>query len=66
MCMMQDSFGQLRVPLPINDNDLCGDILECASCLFNLCACTVGPNQIQTAYMPIWKGWLTGGDMEYI
>ena len=56
MRTMQGSFGRLRVPLPIIDNDLRGDILECTSHLFNLHACTVGHNQIRTVYMPIWKG----------
>jgi len=53
---MQGSFGQLHVPLAINDSDLWGDILESTTQLFNLHACTVGHNQIQTVYMPIWKG----------
>ena len=53
---MQGSFGQLHVPLTINDSDLQGDIFESTSWLFNLHACTVGHNQIQIVYMPIWKG----------
>jgi hypothetical protein len=55
MRTMQGSFGRLRVPLSIKDSDLRGDILECASRLFNLRARTVGYNQIRTVYMPIWK-----------
>jgi hypothetical protein len=56
MHTMQGSFGRLRVPLSIKDRDLRGDILESASQLFNLCARTVGYNQIRSVYMPIWKG----------
>jgi hypothetical protein len=55
MHTMQGSFSWLRVPLAINDSDLHSDILESTSQLFNLCACTVGHNQIWTVYMPIWK-----------
>jgi hypothetical protein len=46
MHTMQGSFGQLHVPLAINDSDLWGDILESTSWLFNLRACTVSHNQI--------------------
>lgn len=56
MHTMQGSFGRLHVPLAIKDSDLQGDILETASRLFNLCARTVGYNQIRTVYMLIWKG----------
>ena len=56
MHTMQGSFGRLRVPLAINDSDRRGDILECASRLFNLRARAVGHNQIRTVYLPIWKG----------
>lgn len=38
MHTMQGSFGWLCIPLAINDSDLCSDILESTSWLFNLCA----------------------------
>ena len=56
MHTMQGSFGQLCVPLAINNSDLWGDILESTTQFFNLHAHTVGQNQIQTVYMRIWKG----------
>jgi hypothetical protein len=52
---IQGMFGHLQVPLPINYTDHRGDILECCSQLYNVCAQRVGFNQICTVYMPIWR-----------
>ncbi|KAK7459484.1 hypothetical protein VKT23_009467 [Stygiomarasmius scandens] len=55
MCTMQGSFGRLRVPMKINDDEKRGDLLEICTHLFNLRARTVGHNQIRSVYLPIWQ-----------
>jgi hypothetical protein len=52
---LQGSFVRLRIPLQINYNDHCGDLLESCVRLYNLRAHKVSYNQICSVYMPIWK-----------
>ncbi len=56
MRSLQGSFGQLRVPLEVNDNDCRGDLLEICVRLHNLRVRRVGYNQIRTVYMKEWCG----------
>ena len=55
MRALQGSFGRLRIPLEIGNQEGCGDMLEICVRLHNLCACCVGHNQIRTVYMPLWQ-----------
>ncbi|KDR69192.1 hypothetical protein GALMADRAFT_230725 [Galerina marginata CBS 339.88] len=52
---LQGSFGRLRMPLPIDNVDARGDLLEICFRLYNLRARKVGLNQIREVYMPIWQ-----------
>jgi hypothetical protein len=52
---LQGSFGRLRMPLPIDEIDARGDLLEICFRLYNLRARKVGLNQIREVYMPIWQ-----------
>lgn len=52
---LQGSFGRLRIPLEINNDEKRGDLLEICIRLYNLRARRVGFNQIRTVYMPIWR-----------
>jgi hypothetical protein len=55
MCVLQGSFGHLRLPLSVNNQDERGDLLEICAWLHNLRAKRVGHNQIRSVYMPIWR-----------
>ena len=61
-CGLQGAFGQLCLPLPIQNSDQHSNLLEIIVRLQNLRTRKVGFNQIQTVYMPIWKA----GDQERI
>jgi hypothetical protein len=52
---IQGSFGRLRIPLDIADQDARGNLLEICVRLHNLRAQRVGHNQIRTVYMPLWR-----------
>jgi hypothetical protein len=52
---MQGSFGRLCVPLPANQHELHGMILETVAWLSNAQTRMVGINQIQTVYESIWR-----------
>ncbi len=54
MRTLQGSFGRLRVPLEVNNNDRRADLLEICVRLHNLRAWRVGFNQIRTVYMRTW------------
>jgi hypothetical protein len=55
MRSLQGSFGRLRLPLDIGDQDARGNLLEICVCLHNLRTQRVGHNQIRTVYMPLWR-----------
>jgi hypothetical protein len=55
MRTIQGSFGRLRVPLPINDENAHKELLETCLRLVCLRACRVGISQIRNVYMPTWK-----------
>ena len=55
MRALQGSFGRLRIPLDIGDQEGRGDMLETCVRLHNLRARCVGHNQIRTVYMPLWQ-----------
>ncbi|KAJ7301332.1 hypothetical protein DFH08DRAFT_827671 [Mycena albidolilacea] len=55
MRTLQGSFGRLRLPLSVNNQDARGDLLEICARLHNLRAKRVGHNQIRSVYMPIWR-----------
>ena len=55
MRSIQDSFGQLHLPLQINNKDERADLLEICFHLHNLCTRQVGYNEIQKVYMPEWR-----------
>ncbi len=55
MRSIQDSFGRLQMPLPINDDHYCADFLECIFRLHQLRIRQVGHNQIRDVYMPQWR-----------
>ncbi|KAJ7785054.1 hypothetical protein DFH07DRAFT_864357 [Mycena maculata] len=55
MSGLQGSFGRLRLPLDIGDQDERGNLLEICVRLHNLRAQCVGYNQIRTVYMPLWR-----------
>lgn len=52
---IQGSFGRLRVPLPIQHEDVRGDLLEVIMRLYQVRTRKVGINQITTVYMNVWK-----------
>ncbi|KAF7340349.1 hypothetical protein MVEN_01954100 [Mycena venus] len=52
---LQGSFGRLRIPLEINRQRECGDLIEICLRLNNLRARLVGINQIRNVYIPLWK-----------
>jgi hypothetical protein len=53
--MIQGLFGQLHVPLDVNDQAGQQRLLETCVRLSNVRAICVGINQIHSVYMPIWK-----------
>ena len=55
MRSIQGSFGWLRLPLPINDDDYRANLLEICFRLHNLHTWRIGRNQIQSVYMPEWR-----------
>jgi hypothetical protein len=55
MRSIQGSFGQLRMPLQINDKDARGDLLEICFRLHNLRTRRIGYNEIEKVYMPEWR-----------
>ena len=55
MRSIQGSFGRLRLPLPINDEDFRIELLESVFRLHNLRTRRIGYNQIRTVYMPEWR-----------
>lgn len=54
MRSMQGSFGRLRVPLEIKDEQRRGNLLEICVRLHNVRTQLVGINQIKNVYMPRW------------
>jgi hypothetical protein len=71
MQTIQGSFGQLRVPLPINHSNTHKDLLEICLRLVCLRANCAGLSQIRNVYMPVWKAtedeqlWENMGDMMF-
>lgn len=67
MRAIQGSFGRLRIPLPVQYNEVRGDLLECVARLFNLRTSLVGYNQIRTVYKDVWdeekRFWIDFEDM---
>ncbi|KAF7368888.1 hypothetical protein MVEN_00214600 [Mycena venus] len=55
MRALQGSFGRLRLPLDIGDQNERGNLLEICVRLHNLRTRRVGHNQIRTVYMPLWR-----------
>ena len=55
MQSIQGSFGQLRLPLQINNKEVRADLLEICFRLLNLRTQRVGFNEIQKVYMPEWR-----------
>lgn len=55
MHQLQGSFGRLRVPLDVNDNDGRADLLKNCIRMNNVRATRVGISQIRTVYEPIWR-----------
>ena len=55
MRSIQGSFGQLRLPLPIEDENFRADLLECVFRLHQLRTRKVGYNQIAEVYIPHWR-----------
>jgi len=51
---LQGTFGRLRLPLEISNQQRRGDLLETCFRLNNLRTRRIGINQIKTVYMPIW------------
>ena len=51
---LQGSFGQLRIPLEIENMEKRADLLECCFWLHNLRTRLVGINQIRNVYVPVW------------
>jgi len=72
MHTMQDSFGRLHIPLNINSENCCKQLLETCCRLSNVQTHCVGISQIKNVYMPIWKAaedeqlWLSLGDMIFV
>ena len=54
MRAIQGSFGRLRVPLDIEDNQGHARLLEVCVRLNNLRANHVGISQIRSVYQPVW------------
>ena len=54
MRAIQGSFGRLRVPLDIEDNQGRARLLEVCIHLNNLCANYIGISQIRSVYQPVW------------
>ncbi|CAA7270092.1 unnamed protein product [Cyclocybe aegerita] len=52
---LQGAFGCLRVPLPIDNAERQGNLLEICNRLNNLRTRRVGINQIRTVYMRYWQ-----------
>ncbi|CAA7270632.1 unnamed protein product [Cyclocybe aegerita] len=52
---LQGAFGRLRVPLPIDNAERQGNLLEICNRLNNLRTRRVGINQIRTVYMRYWQ-----------
>ncbi|KAI0045038.1 hypothetical protein FA95DRAFT_1589928 [Auriscalpium vulgare] len=52
---MQGSFGRLRVPMDIEDDEGRANLIEVCVCMNNLRAICVGINHIRNVYMPIWR-----------
>ena len=69
--MLQGSFGQLRVPLPITSETRRRHCIELCARLSNVRARRVGINEICSVYMPIWRDsederlWLELGEMVF-
>jgi hypothetical protein len=55
MRTLQGSFGRLRVPLPIADDQARQDLIETCVRLNNLRATRVGISQIKAVYEPTWR-----------
>jgi len=55
MQSIQGSFGCLRLPLSIHNNQQRADFLEVCFRLHNLHTWRIGCNQIQSVYMPEWR-----------
>jgi hypothetical protein len=55
MCSIQGSFGWLRLPLPIDDDNNRANLLEICFRLHNLRTRRIGRNEIQSVYMPEWR-----------
>ena len=55
MRSIQGSFGRLRLPLPIHNDQQRADLLEICFRLHNLRTRRIGQNQIQSVYMPEWR-----------
>ncbi|KAI0048880.1 hypothetical protein FA95DRAFT_1539072 [Auriscalpium vulgare] len=55
MRALQGSFGRLRVPMDIEDDEGRANLIEVCVRLNNLRAICVGINQIRNVYMPIWR-----------
>lgn len=55
MRSIQGSFGRLRMPLPINDEQFRADLLECVFRLHQVRTRRIGHNEIREVYMPQWK-----------
>lgn len=54
MHALQGSFGWLRMPLAIGDDERHGNMLEICIHLYNLHTHAVGINQIKTIYESLW------------
>ena len=55
MRSIQGSFGRLRIPLPIDDEHLRADLLECIFRLHQLRTRRIGYNEIREVYMQQWR-----------
>lgn len=56
MRAIQGSFGRLRIPLDVNDDSGRANLMETCFRLHNLRTRRIGFNQIQTVYVPCWRG----------
>lgn len=62
MRTFRSSFGRLRVPLEINNNNGRADLLEICVRLNNVRAARVQINEIRQTYLPTWR---SADDREY-
>ncbi|KAI0308625.1 hypothetical protein OF83DRAFT_206224 [Amylostereum chailletii] len=55
MRALQGSFGRLRVPLKIDDDNGRADLIELCARLSNIRALCVGVSEIRNVYEPLWR-----------